>query len=249
MALGGGGRVLRSVSVNRRVAQVQVKLRSSDWDTDCLAGPGLRSSASQSQTRTRHHPDLSLFRFHSTTTSTTRAGSSCSPVYNNYHRYSPSPSPSPQHSDNLIPLHPHPFHPQSISTSPPPSVSPLPTMFFSRKTILTKGKKPLYAASRVINASSASASNVFARCWVHSTNKTSALIRSVTSRGKGVVLRRVYSTTNKSVGAAAASAGANGGTDAAAAATASGSGIPASALVKGLPFYRMSAFSFSLSLT
>ncbi|KAF8060782.1 phosphatidylserine decarboxylase 1 [Lyophyllum atratum] len=55
-------------------------------------------------------------------------------------------------------------------------------MLFSRKTILTKGRKPLYAATRVINASSASASSVFAKCWVHSTNKTSALIRTVRSR-------------------------------------------------------------------
>ncbi|RDB27290.1 Phosphatidylserine decarboxylase proenzyme 1, mitochondrial [Hypsizygus marmoreus] len=47
------------------------------------------------------------------------------------------------------------------------------------KTILTKGRKPLYAASRVLNAS---ASSVFAKCWVHSTNKTSALIRTVRSR-------------------------------------------------------------------
>ncbi|KAG6828988.1 hypothetical protein H0H92_006060 [Tricholoma furcatifolium] len=50
------------------------------------------------------------------------------------------------------------------------------------KNILTKGSKPLYAASRVLNASSASASSVFAKCWVHSTNKTSALIKTVRSR-------------------------------------------------------------------
>ncbi|KAF5376868.1 hypothetical protein D9615_007263 [Tricholomella constricta] len=50
------------------------------------------------------------------------------------------------------------------------------------KTILMKGRKPLYAATRVLNASSASASNVFAKCWVHSTSKTSALIRTVRSR-------------------------------------------------------------------
>ncbi|KAG5643049.1 hypothetical protein DXG03_001627 [Asterophora parasitica] len=55
-------------------------------------------------------------------------------------------------------------------------------MLFSRKTILTKGRKPLYAASRVLNASSASASSVVAKCWVHSTNKTSALINTVRSR-------------------------------------------------------------------
>ncbi|KAG6827655.1 hypothetical protein H0H92_010901 [Tricholoma furcatifolium] len=55
-------------------------------------------------------------------------------------------------------------------------------MLFSRKNILTKGRKPLYAASRVLNASSASASSVFAKCWVHGTNKTSALIKTVRSR-------------------------------------------------------------------
>lgn len=62
-------------------------------------------------------------------------------------------------------------------------------MLFSRKTILTKGKKPLYAASRVVSASCGSASSVFARCWVHSTNKTSALLRTVKSQG----FRRAYS--------------------------------------------------------
>ncbi|KNZ75709.1 Phosphatidylserine decarboxylase proenzyme 2, mitochondrial [Termitomyces sp. J132] len=55
-------------------------------------------------------------------------------------------------------------------------------MHFSRKSILSQGRKPLYAASRVLNASSASASSVFAKCWVQSTNKTSALIRTVRSR-------------------------------------------------------------------
>ncbi|KAJ7182609.1 phosphatidylserine decarboxylase 1 [Mycena crocata] len=63
-------------------------------------------------------------------------------------------------------------------------------MLFSKKNILTKGRKPLHAATRVINASSATASSAFARCWVHSTNKTSALLRSVKNQG----LRRVYST-------------------------------------------------------
>ncbi|KAG6909087.1 hypothetical protein DXG01_002068 [Tephrocybe rancida] len=65
-------------------------------------------------------------------------------------------------------------------------ITPLPSHEAARelnlKTILTKGRKPLYAASRVLNASSASASSVFAKCWVHSTNKTSALIRTVRSR-------------------------------------------------------------------
>ena len=55
-------------------------------------------------------------------------------------------------------------------------------MLFSRKNILTRGRKPLYAATKVINASSASASSAFAKCWVHSTNKTSALLRTVRSR-------------------------------------------------------------------
>ena len=55
-------------------------------------------------------------------------------------------------------------------------------MYFSRKTILTHGRRPLYAASRVLNASSASASSVFATCWVNSTKRTYALIRTVRSR-------------------------------------------------------------------
>ncbi|KAF4623951.1 hypothetical protein D9613_001390 [Agrocybe pediades] len=70
-------------------------------------------------------------------------------------------------------------------------------MLFSRKTILTKGKKPLYAASRVINASCGSASSVFARCWVHSTNKTSALFKTVKNQG----FKRVYSTKSGAEGA------------------------------------------------
>ncbi|KAJ3571871.1 hypothetical protein NP233_g3477 [Leucocoprinus birnbaumii] len=90
-------------------------------------------------------------------------------------------------------------------------------MYFSRKNILTKGKKPLYAASRVLNASSAHASSAFARCWVHGTNKTSALLRTV--RGSG--FRRAYSTTKH--GAENASSGAAGG------------GLPSGA---GVPLYR-----------
>ena len=70
-------------------------------------------------------------------------------------------------------------------------------MLFSRKAILTKGKKPLYAASRVINASCGSASSVFARCWVHSTNKTSALLKTVKNQG----FRRAYSTKSSVEGA------------------------------------------------
>ncbi|KAJ6551581.1 phosphatidylserine decarboxylase-domain-containing protein [Mycena capillaripes] len=69
----------------------------------------------------------------------------------------------------------------------PPSA--LADMLFSKKTIL-KGRKPLRAASRVLNASFPTASSAFARCWVHSTNTTSALFRTVRNQG----LRRVYST-------------------------------------------------------
>lgn len=91
-------------------------------------------------------------------------------------------------------------------------------MLFSRKTILTKGKKPLYAASRVVSASCGSASSVFARCWVHSTNKTSALLRTVKSQG----FRRAYS----------AKSGADGPTSSAGA----GSQV-------ALPLYRTSSIS------
>ena len=61
-------------------------------------------------------------------------------------------------------------------------------MLFSKKNILTKGKKPLYAASRVINASC----GTFARCWSHSANKTTALLRTVKDQG----FRRAYSSKN-----------------------------------------------------
>ncbi|KAJ7049477.1 phosphatidylserine decarboxylase 1 [Mycena amicta] len=63
-------------------------------------------------------------------------------------------------------------------------------MLFSKNTIVTNGRRPLRAASRVLNASFPTASSAFARCWVHSTNKTSALFKSVRSKG----LHRVYST-------------------------------------------------------
>jgi phosphatidylserine decarboxylase len=66
---------------------------------------------------------------------------------------------------------------------------PQSAMLFSKKTIL-KGRKPLRAASRVINASFPTASSAFARCWVHGTNTTSAIFRTVRNQG----LRRVYST-------------------------------------------------------
>ncbi|KAJ7856643.1 phosphatidylserine decarboxylase 1, partial [Mycena olivaceomarginata] len=66
-------------------------------------------------------------------------------------------------------------------------------MLFSKKTIL-RGRRPLRAASRVINASFPTASSAFARCWVHSTNATSAVLRTVTRTVRKEGLRRVYST-------------------------------------------------------
>jgi phosphatidylserine decarboxylase len=66
-------------------------------------------------------------------------------------------------------------------------------------------------ASKVLNASSASAS-AFAKCWVHSTNKTSALFKTVRSRA--------YSTKSGGEG----SNGSNGGFQ------------PGNSF--GLPFYR-----------
>ena len=70
------------------------------------------------------------------------------------------------------------------------------SMLFSRKNIITAGKRPVYAATRVINASCGSATSVFARCWVHSTNKTGALLRKVKNSG----LKRAYSTKGSSEG-------------------------------------------------
>jgi phosphatidylserine decarboxylase len=87
-------------------------------------------------------------------------------------------------------------------------------MYFSRKNILTKGKRPLNAVSRVINASCGSASSTFARCWVHSTNKTSALFRTVKNQG----FRRAYSTKNGADGQGTGAGGLQAGL--------------------GLPFYR-----------
>jgi hypothetical protein len=87
-------------------------------------------------------------------------------------------------------------------------------MLFSRKNIIRTGKKPLYAASRVLNASSATASSAFTKCWVHSTNKTSAIFRSVRNQG----FRRAYSSQNGGEGS-------------------SGTGFE-----KGLPFYRVLYF-------
>lgn len=88
---------------------------------------------------------------------------------------------------------------------------------FSGKNIFTKGRRgPLYAASRVLNASSASASSVFAKCWVHSTSRTSALLGTV----RRTVRSRAYSTKSGGEG----SNGDNGGFQ-------TGSSF-------GLPFYR-----------
>ncbi|KAF8972461.1 phosphatidylserine decarboxylase 1 [Flammula alnicola] len=75
------------------------------------------------------------------------------------------------------------------------------------KTILTKGKKPLHAVSRVINASCGSATSTFARCWVRSTNKTSALFKTVKNQG----FRRAYSTKSGAEGAGNANGGLQGG--------------------------------------
>lgn len=76
-------------------------------------------------------------------------------------------------------------------------------MLFSKKYILTKGKKPLYAASRVINASCGTASSAFARCWIHSANKTSALLRSVKNQG----FRRAYSSKSGTEGTGSSAEG------------------------------------------
>ena len=89
-------------------------------------------------------------------------------------------------------------------------------MLFSRKNIFTTGRRPLYVASRVLNASTASAS-AFAKCWVHSTNRTSALFKTVKSRA--------YSTK----GGAEGSNGNNGNYQ-------TGSSF-------GLPFYRVCLLS------
>ncbi|KAJ7585156.1 phosphatidylserine decarboxylase 1 [Mycena floridula] len=92
-------------------------------------------------------------------------------------------------------------------------------MLFSRRNIIAKGQKPLYAASRVLNASSATASSAFAKCWVHSTNKTSALFRTVKNKG----LRQAYYSTGRGSSSRAAAE--------------SASSPPASA-ASGLPLYR-----------
>jgi len=95
-------------------------------------------------------------------------------------------------------------------------------MYFSRKNILTKGKKPLSAVSRVINASCGSASTTFARCWVHSTNKTSALFKTVKNQG----FRRAYSTKSGADGQGTGNGGLQAGL--------------------GLPFYRKTVTTLPL---
>ncbi|KAL0577096.1 phosphatidylserine decarboxylase 1 [Marasmius crinis-equi] len=79
------------------------------------------------------------------------------------------------------------------------------------KNLIRTGKRPLYAASKVLNVSSSTASSAFAKCWVHGTNKTSAILRSVKNQG----FRRVYSTDSGTEGPS-----------------------PGSGLGKGIPFYR-----------
>ena len=118
------------------------------------------------------------------------------------------------------------YHPPRLYAPPFPSLPGLKTnerqlMYFSRKNILTKGKRPLNAVSRVINASCGSASTTFARCWVHSTNKTSALFKTVKNQG----FRRAYSTKSGADGPGAGSGGLQG------------AGL-------GLPFYRTTFTTF-----
>ena len=90
-------------------------------------------------------------------------------------------------------------------------------MLSSRQSALTKGKKPLRAASRVLGASYGSSSSVFARCF-HTPNGTSGILRSVRKGG----LKRLYSTN---------SGGDGGGSNA------SGAGLP---LYRGCTFSRLS---------
>ncbi|KAF8907729.1 phosphatidylserine decarboxylase 1 [Gymnopilus junonius] len=62
----------------------------------------------------------------------------------------------------------------------------------TRHTALTRGRKPLHTASRVLNASYSTSSSVFARCWVHSSNRTSEILKSVKNGG----FKRMYSSQN-----------------------------------------------------
>ncbi|CAK5262171.1 unnamed protein product [Mycena citricolor] len=60
---------------------------------------------------------------------------------------------------------------------------------FSKRGILTRGRRPLYAATRVFNASSATASSAIAKCWIHTTNKTNTFKNG---------LRKAYYSTGTS---------------------------------------------------
>ncbi|KAF8629019.1 hypothetical protein AX17_005875 [Amanita inopinata Kibby_2008] len=99
-------------------------------------------------------------------------------------------------------------------------------MYFSRKQLLQKGKAPFYGAST-------RASSAFARCWVHGTNKTSALIRSVKSHGhgfrRGIKRAAYYSTGRPDQVNSSAGTGAGAGAGAGA-----GGGLGSS----GMPFYK-----------
>ncbi|KAL0950544.1 hypothetical protein HGRIS_007351 [Hohenbuehelia grisea] len=96
-------------------------------------------------------------------------------------------------------------------------------MLFSRKNILTHGRKPLHAATRVLSASTATASSL-ARCWVHGTNKTSAILSSVRGDGFRKQIRRAYSTSR---GSHDPSSSMNGP-----------SAEASTVMTKGLPLYR-----------
>ena len=82
----------------------------------------------------------------------------------------------------------------TFAASPTSTLAPGYDMAFSRQSLMTKGKRPFTAASRVLHASSTTASRVFnataptfaTRAFARASNKTSSLIQ----RG----LSRAYST-------------------------------------------------------
>ncbi|KAF5391631.1 hypothetical protein D9757_002463 [Collybiopsis confluens] len=82
-----------------------------------------------------------------------------------------------------------------------------------QKDLMLKGQRPLHVASRVFNATSATASSAFAKGWVRGMNKTSSILKTVKNSG----LRRAYSTNSPGEG--------------------SGNGFDPSS-GKGLPFHR-----------
>lgn len=98
-------------------------------------------------------------------------------------------------------------------------------MLISRKSLLTHGRKPLHAATKVLSASTATASTL-ARCWVHGTNKTSALISTVRGDGFRKQIRRAYSSTRGTAGGDPGSM--------------NGPGVDTSTMAKGVPLYRTS---------